>query len=172
MKKNKFGFTLVELLVVMAILGILITVIAGGFRSAQARGRDAQRKSDLKQIAQSMELFFSDYGRYPDDLGGRVLGCPYLAGGGSPCTWGENEFTDQKTIYFKILPKDPTSSQDYYYRIVPGSNSQKYQLFARLENTQDEDCLGGNCSTPPVVYSCGAKTCNFAVTSANTDATE
>jgi len=167
-----FGFTLVELLVVMAILGVLVTIIAGGFRSAQARGRDAERKSDLKQVSQSLELFFSDYGRYPDDASGKILGCPYSTGGGSSCTWGESEFTDTKTIYFKTLPQDPTSSLSYFYRIVPSSSNQKFQLFAHLENTQDQDCLGGNCQTPPVAYSCGDKTCNFAVTSANTSATE
>jgi prepilin-type N-terminal cleavage/methylation domain-containing protein len=172
MKKIQKGFTLVELLVVMAILGILVTIIAGGFRSAQARGRDAQRKSDLKQIAQSLELFFSDYGRYPSDSEGRIVACPYVVGGGIACDWGEDEFTDTKTIYFKTMPIDPTPSYDYYYRLVVDSSNQKFQLFAHLENTQDQDCLGGDCQISPVAYSCGDKICNFAVTSANTNATE
>jgi type II secretion system protein G len=173
MKKTQKGFTLVELLVVMAILGVLVTIIAGGFRSAQARGRDAERKSDLKQLSQSLELFFSDYGRYPSDDAGRILGCPYSpAGGSSPCTWGAGELTDEKTIYFKILPKDPTSSLDYYYRIVPASSNQKFQLFAHLENTEDKDCLGGDCVASPVAYMCGDKICNFSITSTNANATE
>lgn len=168
------GFTLVELLVVMAILGILVTLVAGGFRSAQLRGRDAQRKSDLKQISHSLELFYSDYGKYPSDSTGAILACPYdpVAGSGTACNWGTSEFTDGKTTYFKALPKDPNSSQRYFYRIVPGSANKKFQIFARLENTQDPACLGGNCASPPVTYSCGSATCNFAVTSANTIPTE
>ncbi len=166
------GFTLVELLVVMAILGILVTLVAGGFRSAQLRGRDAQRKSDLKQISHSLELFYSDYGKYPSDSSGLVLACPYdpVGGSGNACQWGASgaagEFTDGKTTYFKTVPKDPNSSQRYFYRIVPGSANKKFQIFARLENTQDPSIL------PSLNYSCGSGTCNFAVTSGNTAPTE
>ena len=142
------GFTLIELLVVMAILGVLVTIAAVGFRSSQARGRDAQRKSDLKQISHSLELYYSDYGRYPESI-----------------PWGL-EFTDEKTTYFKVVPIDPSSSFSYLYRIVLNSNYQKFQLFAYLENTQDPDLI-------TTTYSCGTgKTCNFAITSANTTATE
>ena len=167
------GFTLVELLVVMSILGILTTLIAGGFRSAQIRGRDAQRKGDLKEIANSLELFYQDYGRYPSDSGGLIAGCPYNTGTGvgTSCSWGSDEFTDSKTIYFKTLPVDPVNNQTYFYRIVPSSANQKYQIFARLENSKDRSCLGGDCDNPPVAYSCGGA-CNFAVTSANATATE
>lgn len=170
----KKGFTLVELLVVMSILGVLIAVVGGGFRSAQLRGRDAQRKSDLKELSNSLELFFSDYRQYPPDSNGKILGCPYnpVTGTGTSCDWGVGTFTDAKTLYFKIVPKEPQKENYYYYRIVPSSSGQKYQLFARLENTKDQDCLGEDCLNPPTPYSCGNILCNFAITSANTDPTE
>ena len=173
-KKRKLpnGFTLVELLVVMAILGILVTIIGSSFRNAQARGRDTQRKSDLKQISQSLELFYSDYGHYPSDEGGMIAACPFVGGTGTACSWGSGELTDNKTIYFKQIPADPVSSYEYYYRIVPGSNNKKFQIFARLENSQDQDCLGGDCLDSPVVYICGSGVCNFAITGTNTTATE
>lgn len=148
------GFTLVELLVVISIISILVTIGIGGFRSSQTRSRDVQRKSDLKQISNSLELYYSDYGKYPDSV-----------------PWGA-EFTDGKTVYFKVIPTDPTSAQSYFYRVPDAPANQMYQLFAHLENTEDPDCLGGNCSTPPVVYSCGNKSCNFAITSPNTTPTE
>lgn len=173
------AFTLVELLVVMAIIGILITIVAGNFRNSQIRGRDAQRKSDLKQLANSLEIFFSDYGQYPNsDASGEVVACPYLPQGtSSPCTWGSKEFTDNKTSYFKVVPKDPSSPRNYYYRVVPGSNNQKFQLFARLENSQDQNCIQANCTAPtvPTGVSCGTgavANCNFAITSANTSPAE
>jgi general secretion pathway protein G len=174
MRNNKSGFTLVELLVVMSILGVLVTLVAGGFRTAQLRGRDAQRKADLKEIANSLELFYSDYGKYPDASGTQIAACPYDPVGetGTACTWGDDEFTDSKTVYFKELPGDPESSYNYVYRLVPSSNNQKYQLFARLENPRDPNCLGGDCSTSPVSISCGGAVCNFAITSANTTPTE
>ena len=173
-KQKKSGFTLVELLVVMSILGVLATLIAGGFRSAQVRGRDATRKGDLKEISNSLELFYQDYGRYPADSSGSIDACSFdpASGTGSPCVWGTGEFTDGKTVYFKVLPNDSSKNQDYFYRTVPGSANQKYQVFAQLENTKDPSCFGGDCENPPVSYTCGAGVCNFAVTSSNTTATE
>ncbi len=151
------GFTLIELLVVMSILGVLTTLVAGGFRSAQLRGRDGQRKSDLKQMASALELYFSDYNKYPDTLP----------------DWG-SEFTDGKTVYFKVLPSDPDRNQSYFYRVVDPPANQKYQLFARLENKDDQDCIAANCLNPtiPSGVTCGASLCNFAITSTNTTPNE
>jgi len=160
------GFTLVELLVVMAILGVLVTLIAGGFRTAQMRGRDAKRKSDLKEIANSLELYLSDHGEYPLSSGGQLMGGPATTGS---CAWGSSEFTDGETVYFKTMPEDPSSSLNYYYRAF--SNDQKFQIYAHLENPKDKNCLQGDCETDIIPYSCGSN-CNFAVTSANTTPTE
>lgn len=174
MKKRIFrnAFTLVELLVVMAILGVLVALVAGNFRNAQIRGRDAQRKSDLKQLAHSLELFYADYGKYPSEASGSISACPYnpALSTGTSCTWGDDQFTDGKTTYFKNVPNDPSSSGSYRYREVVGSSSQKFQLFAYLENSQDP-------VIDPLVtalgYSCGGgNICNMAITSSNTDATE
>ncbi len=164
------AFTLVELLIVMAILGILASIALVSFRSSQARSRDAQRKADLKQITNALELYYSDYGKYPDELTGLIAGCPSISQ--TPCVWGSGEFTDEKTIYFKIVPKDPIEGFSYLYRIVDSGQDQKFQLFAHLENSQDPGCLGGDCASPTVSYTCGSKACNFALTSPNTKPTE
>lgn len=165
--KNK-AFTLVELLVVMSVLGVLIALVAGNFRSAQVRGRDAKRKSDLKQMSHSLELFYSDYGRYPAESSGQVSACPFdpATSIGTACTWGSGQFSDGKTVYFKTMPDDPTTNASYLYRIVPGSSNQKFQLFARLENTNDPEII-------TTTYSCGSiGLCNMGITSSNTNATE
>ena len=179
MKLYKKGFTLVELLVVMAILGVLVTLVGGNFRSSQIRGRDAQRKSDLKQISNSLELFFNDYGFYPSsDEQGRILACPYDSeSGGTACDWnveGGDRFEDVypgtanvRTTYLIKIPDDPVSTYDYFYR-QPGGDVKKFQLFARLENSEDQNCMGGDCANPPVTYSCGSIICNFSITSSNT----
>lgn len=175
--KNIFGFTLVELLVVMAIIGVLVGIVGMNFRSAQIRGRDTQRKSDLKQISAALELFYSDYGKYPDSVDGNIMACPYIIGGVSEaCSFdGDSEFCDKdnidsscRTIYLKKVPSDPSSSLSYYYRVVPGSLNKKFQLYARLENSQDPNCVDSNDCTVSAGYVCGTYDCNFSITSANT----
>jgi len=47
----KRGFSMIEILVVVAIIGLLATVVLGNMGSARAKSRDARRLSDLKQIA-------------------------------------------------------------------------------------------------------------------------
>lgn len=147
MPKSDKAFTLIELLVVIAILGVLATVGLASFRTAQMRGRDTQRKSDLKQLSNAVELYYQDYKRYP-------LASALVAGA---------EFTDGKTTYIKKVPQDPAGGQ--YVYLVSGSGS-KYQLFARLENSEDKNIIAG------ITVSCGTATCNFAITSPNATATE
>lgn len=168
--KNRNGFTLVELLVVISILGVLVSVALAAFRSSQVKGRDAQRKSDLKQMSSALELYYSDYGQYPTSGSNKIAACPSTTA--TVCPWGTGEFTDGRTIYFKTLPLDPVSTSSYYYRIVDAGINQKFQLFAHLENSQDPNCLSGNCASSPVSYLCGGSVCNFAITSPNTSATE
>ena len=176
--KFQRGFTLVELILVMAIIAVLTTFITGGIGSSQVKGRDAQRKSDLKQIAQALELYYQDYGQYPSENSGLIAACPYNAGTGTgaDCTWGSGRFTDDSSLYLKRVPADPDAGKFYLYRIVPSSNNQKFQIFAHLENPNDKNCIddgsGPNC-TDPVSFLCGVTAvCNFAVTSSNAEATE
>lgn len=177
MRKNfSAGFTLVELLVVIAILGIISTIGLIAFNSAQMRGRDAERKSDLKQISNSLEVYYNDYGKYPNASNGEILGCPSTTP--TLCIWGVGQFTDGKTIYIKTVPKDPNSNFYYFYRTVNvnGSANQGFQLYAELENSQDTNaCIGGNCGThtdlPSGVVCGGSIGCNFSITSPNTTPT-
>lgn len=169
-RKSKYNlnkaFTLVELLIAIAILGILSTIALGSFQTAQLRGRDAKRKSDLKQITNAIELFYQDYGMYPPSSGTQVAACPFTppTGPGSICTWGSSEVTDGKTSYLKIIPKDPGSGS-YIYKV--SSTGRQYQLYAYLENTQDKNINLG------ITVSCGSGlTCNFSITSPNTTPTE
>ncbi|MEX2411132.1 MAG: type II secretion system protein [Candidatus Paceibacterota bacterium] len=62
------GFTLIEMLVVVAIIGILSSVILVGLNDARSRARDAKRISDIRQIQNGLELFYSDDQSYPRGL--------------------------------------------------------------------------------------------------------
>src|SRR3990172_10027955 len=81
------GFTLVELLVVVAIIAILVSVGAVSYSTAQRNARNAQRASDLNKIALALEEFYSDHGFYPstrngNNPNGRWESAGIYAGGG------------------------------------------------------------------------------------------
>jgi prepilin-type N-terminal cleavage/methylation domain-containing protein len=73
MMKNIKGFTLVEMLVVVAIIGLLSAVVIVGLGPAREKSRDAKRIADVDQIANWAELNFTDVG------GADVGGYPVLA---------------------------------------------------------------------------------------------
>lgn len=161
---SKSGFTLIELLVVMAIIGVLVIVAAGSFQSSQTKARDAQRKSDLKQIGQSLETYYNDYGQYPlSSVDHKIIGCD---SGPASCEWGEEWSDDNGTIYMSLLPADSRSYLTYYY----DSDGTYYQLYARLENDQDGSIptSGGESSNYGIECGSSEYLCNFGVASSNT----
>ena len=64
--KNK-GFTIIELLVVIAIIGILASLILTSVQTVRAKGRDAKRIGDMKQITSALNLYYFDNGVYPSN---------------------------------------------------------------------------------------------------------
>jgi type II secretion system protein G len=69
MRKNQKGFTIIELLVVIVIIGILVALALPNLFSAQARGRDTDRKNELKNLQQKLETYFNDNNGYPAEAG-------------------------------------------------------------------------------------------------------
>lgn len=66
-KKNKkqSGFTLIELLVIISIIGLLASIVLTSLSSARAKGRDAKRIQDLKQMDTAIQLYIDKYGHAP-----------------------------------------------------------------------------------------------------------
>lgn len=67
MRQNK-GFTLIEMLVVVAIIGLLASVVITGLGSARQKARDTRRISDIRQIQNVLETYYSNNVSYPADL--------------------------------------------------------------------------------------------------------
>jgi len=67
----KKGFTLIELMIVIVILGVLMGTILPRLTGAQARARDTGRIADLNTISQALETYYDDTGSYPGVAGTR-----------------------------------------------------------------------------------------------------
>lgn len=117
---KKGGFTLIELLVVISIIGVLSGMAAFNFQQARERARDVQRKSDLKQLQNALELYKDDQlaAHYPDTV----------------------EFEDLTPDFIKKIPTDPKEQKldgswvDYSY---VRNDVLEYDLVACLENEGD-----------------------------------
>lgn len=62
---NSEGFTIVELLVVLAIIGLLLAVVMASFSAAKAKGRDVERETEIQRLAVELRVFAEKHGRYP-----------------------------------------------------------------------------------------------------------
>lgn len=133
-KLNSAGFTLVELLIVISVIGVLaagfITLINPSHHLKNSR--DSRRKSDLKQIQAALELYRSDQGLYPAEGGGHTV---------DNCS---GKFVDTcgsaSIVYLQSVSKDPSTGNNYYYCTGGcGSPANGYRIYSCLENANDTD---------------------------------
>lgn len=86
--KTQKGFTLIELMIVIVILGTLMATVVPKLTGAQARSRDAGRVADIGNISASLTTYYSDYGKFPDVTalgnGGECLDSAGAAGTAAP----------------------------------------------------------------------------------------
>ncbi len=127
MAKNqqKSGFTLIEILIVVAIIAILASVVLIGLGPTQQAGRDARRVSDLQEIQNGLELWYNSCGIYP--------GTNHCTVGTAGATW--TAFQGVLTgagLGISSVPNDPSSGQNYDYGYSAGNTS--YLLEATMEN--------------------------------------
>ncbi len=113
MKRNKsHGFTLIEVMVVIAILGILAALVVPQLAGKDDKARVEAVKSDLKAISSSLEMYKLDHHSYPTT----EQGLEALA-----------KASDSGETYLRKVPKDPWSHE--YLYIAPGA-SGPYDLLS------------------------------------------
>jgi prepilin-type N-terminal cleavage/methylation domain-containing protein len=129
---KKSGFTLIEMLVVIAIIAILTGIIMTNLVGSRAKSRDAKRASDLSQIALAIEQYFDRCDVYPATLSTSAGGagiCPNDANN-SPITLGN---------FISVIPLDPSGtgsplkSANYGYAV--NTTDTDYVLYTQFESS-------------------------------------
>ena len=119
------GFTLIELLVVIAIIALLSTVVLASLNTARSRARDAERKSELRQIQTAIEIYRSDTGSFPPNKNPGAIYHDYNA-----------DFLSEliSAGYLPAKPTDPQSpTRVYSYYFYGGACG--YIIFSMPEGT-------------------------------------
>lgn len=139
MNQRRCGFTLVEILVVVSIIGLLSSIVLVGLGSFRARGRDARRVADLRETQNALELYYGKFGGYPLTTGDGL----------------EKTLTDAE-IGVTAISDDPLGGSNHYRY---GSNGQSYVIGAKLEDSNNQvlkddvdgsgsDTFSVECGTP------------------------
>lgn len=171
MKRSQGGFTFIELMVVLAIIGVIAGITATTYRAARQGSRDSQRKADLKKIQLALENYYVDNGFYPRS---------YPPGSGFQLTPG-NPITNKDGLgaaadipqtaqsspspaptrtYLLSIPRDPFNTAYLYVaRPLNCNNSPSsggifcrgYCIYVKLENASGF-AAGGQCSPTSAGY--------------------
>lgn len=116
------GFTFIEILVVITIIGILTTVAVVSYTQVTASGRDSKRIKDLAAIQAALEFYRIETGAYP----ACVSTCSSSVG---DTAWIPNLVEEE---FIDALPLDPQEEQGHSYTYITSGGG--YTLTATLED--------------------------------------
>jgi len=135
-RQSRRGFTLIEVLVVISIIGVLMSLLLVSYQSARKTARDGKRKADLEQIRSALEMCRADTNKYPTSIYEGITESIICEG----------------TTYLQTTPKDPATNERYYYN---RETELTYTLCAHLETDSSGDCGSASCGS--------SGTCNYKV---------
>lgn len=146
------AFTLIELLVTISIISILAALGMVSYSNAQAKARDAQRKSDLTQIRKALELTKSDCqgGAYYPVLGGADTYGQFVS--------LQGYLSNSNLKYMNSVPQDPQNS-----------GTARYQFFNDVGANQVGNVCPNTSSPPTMTQTGGRNFCLVALLERSSD---
>jgi len=130
LKSKQQGFTIVELLIVIIVIGILAALVLVTFTGVQQKARNTERTTDVKAIASHLEVYNAQNGYYPTST-------ELTANDGSVLTWiaANLKGLDKEAL------RDPKGSN--YYLVAGDATAQQYGYVpspSGCDNTAGNEC--------------------------------
>jgi len=118
--KQSRGFTLIEIMVVMVILGLLVAIVAPNIMGRSDQAKVTVAETQLSNIANALDLYRLDNSHYPSTQQGLEALVSKPTGSPEPKNWNPDG-------YLKSVPEDPWGSE--YQYVSPGTEGP-YDLYS------------------------------------------
>jgi general secretion pathway protein G len=119
--KGQSGFTLIELMIVVVIVGILATLLIPRIMERPEEARRIKGKADIRSLESALKLYKLDTGTYPTTEQGLASLLTKPETNPIPKKWREGGYLDSKEV-----PKDPWGNPFYY--ASPGPDGRDYVI--------------------------------------------
>ncbi len=120
------GYTIIELLIVMSIIGILASIAVPNYRWGLIRAREAVLRENLYSFRSTIDQFYADQGKFPDSI---------------------QELMDKK--YLRDIPKDPfTGKKDSWVTVQPPAPTDGGEIKGSVYDVHSGSNMVGSDGTP------------------------